>query len=136
MKSIFEITRGAGVIRALTMCLAVAGALILVSCSGDDNVTGSNSNGGNNGGNLPPNTVEISGFKFVPDAISVSVGTKVTWINRDATAHTVTSNDGSFPSSGNLSQGQSYEVTFSTLGTYPYHCSIHPSMTATVTVTP
>jgi plastocyanin len=28
----------------------------------------------------------------------------------------------------------SYSFTFTSLGTYPYHCSIHPAMKGTITV--
>ncbi|WP_205624178.1 plastocyanin/azurin family copper-binding protein [Amycolatopsis vancoresmycina] len=35
-----------------------------------------------------------------------------------------------------LQTGQSYQYTFSTPGTFEYLCTIHPFMTATVTVTP
>jgi plastocyanin len=64
----------------------------------------------------------------------VAVGTTVTWTNQDSTAHTVTANDGSFDS-GPIQPGKSFSHTFSTAGTVAYHCKIHPSMTATVTVT-
>jgi plastocyanin len=37
-------------------------------------------------------------------------------------------------SSGNLGNGGTYSHTFACLGTYPYHCSIHPSMHGSVTV--
>jgi plastocyanin len=35
-----------------------------------------------------------------------------------------------------LSTGQSYSFTFTKPGAYAYLCTIHPFMTATVTVTP
>jgi plastocyanin len=34
-----------------------------------------------------------------------------------------------------LSSGATFEFTFDEPGTYPYFCSIHPSMTGTVEVT-
>lgn len=39
-------------------------------------------------------------------------------------------------SSAALATGQSYSYTFTKPGTYSYLCTIHPFMTATVTVTP
>jgi plastocyanin len=36
-----------------------------------------------------PVTIEVSGFKFVPEHVVVGVGTNVTWTNRDASFHTV-----------------------------------------------
>ncbi len=33
-----------------------------------------------------------------------------------------------------LSSGQTYSHTFSTAGVFPYHCGVHPTMKATITV--
>lgn len=79
-------------------------------------------------------SIVIRNFAFSPKQISVRAGTKVTWTNRDSVAHTVTSNDGFFES-GALGTGGTYSYVFPVPGTYSYHCSIHPSMTATVIVT-
>jgi plastocyanin len=40
------------------------------------------------------------------------------------------------PASDIMMTGDTYSYTFVTAGSYPYICSIHPSMTGTVTVTP
>ena len=77
--------------------------------------------------------VDIAGFAFAPQAITVSVGDTVTWSNSDAQHHTATADDGSFDT-GTVSSGSPKSVTFSTPGTFAYHCRIHPSMTATVVV--
>ena len=88
---------------------------------------------------LPPaaaaaNTaVDIAGFAFAPRTVTVHVGDTVTWSNADARSHTATADDGSFDT-GTISNGASKSVTFSTAGTFAYHCSIHPQMTATVVV--
>ena len=84
--------------------------------------------------NVPPNTVIIQNFAFSPNNLTVKAGTTVTWINKDSTAHTVTSDSGAFTSSGNLNTGTNYTFTFTKAGTYPYHCSIHPSMTGQIIV--
>ncbi|HVX58619.1 MAG TPA: cupredoxin family copper-binding protein [Candidatus Saccharimonadales bacterium] len=82
------------------------------------------------------NSVTIQNFAFSPADITVKAGTKVTWINQDSTAHTVTETDSQVgPNSGDLAQGESYSFTFAKAGTYHYHCSIHSEMTGTVTVT-
>jgi len=79
-------------------------------------------------------TVVIQGFSFHPAHITVTRGTKVTWINKDMTKHTATANNGAFDS-GVLRPGQSYSHTFKTAGrTNNYHCEIHPSMMGSVTV--
>ncbi len=77
--------------------------------------------------------VEIVDFGFDPAALDVSTGTAVTWTNTGAVPHTVTFDDGTVDS-GNLASGATFEHTFDTAGTFDYFCSIHPTMTATVTV--
>jgi plastocyanin len=78
-------------------------------------------------------TVSIQDFSFDPAQISVAPGTKVTWVNEGQAPHTSTADDGSWDS-GTLQPGDDFSFTFDKPGTYTYHCSIHPQMTATVTV--
>ncbi|MEZ0114090.1 plastocyanin [Catenulispora sp. EB89] len=83
------------------------------------------------------NAVAIMNFAFAPAALTVKAGTTVTWTNKDGDAHTVTSQGSGGPlASAALATGQSYSFTFTKPGTYSYLCTIHPFMTATVTVTP
>jgi plastocyanin len=77
--------------------------------------------------------VHISGSQFQPADITVSAGTNVTWVNDDSVMHTVVSDDGKF-NIGNLQHGDSGSMVFNQVGTYAYHCSIHPSMKGSVTV--
>ena len=77
--------------------------------------------------------VAISGFSFSPASVTVTVGDTVTWTNSDAQAHTATANDSSWDT-GTIANGASGTITFSTAGTFAYHCSIHSAMTGTVTV--
>ena len=77
--------------------------------------------------------VTISNFKFTPPALSVAVGTKVTWTNNGSMNHTTTSNTGVWDS-GPLANGKTFSFTFTKAGTFPYHCSIHPNMKGTITV--
>ena len=79
------------------------------------------------------NTVNIQNMAFSPSTLNVKVGTTVTWVNKDSTAHDVVSDTGLF-NSGNLNNGQSYSYTFNQTGSFPYHCGIHPSMTGTIVV--
>jgi plastocyanin len=73
-------------------------------------------------------------FLFQPQAISVPPGSTISWFNEGPTTHTSTSDTGIWDS-GNINPGFSYQFTFNTPGTYPYHCSLHPAMTGTITVT-
>ena len=80
-----------------------------------------------------PDAVTIQSFAFSPSTITVSVNTTITWTNKDAASHTVTSTTGVFDS-GLISTNGTYSHTFNTAGTFPYICTVHPNMTATVVV--
>jgi plastocyanin len=77
--------------------------------------------------------VEIVNFRFSPATLRIPSDTKVTWINRDRTFHTVTSDNGIF-SSGNLAKGWTFSHTFESEGTYEYHCETHSYMKGKVVV--
>jgi plastocyanin len=80
--------------------------------------------------------VSIQGFSFNPATnLTVHVGDTVAWTNDDGDPHTATSTTGptSFDS-GVISSGDIFNFTFTTAGTYDYHCSFHTSMTASLTV--
>jgi plastocyanin len=71
---------------------------------------------------------------FSPAEKMITKGTTVKWTNQDPYAHTVTSDDNVF-NSGNLNQGQTFEYTFNTPGTYDYHCIYHaPGMKGRIIV--
>jgi plastocyanin len=79
--------------------------------------------------------VKIDNFSFGPLALTVPVGTTVTWINRDDMPHTVVSMDDSKTFKSNvLDTDEKFSFTFSKAGTYPYFCSLHPKMTGKVIV--
>ena len=73
---------------------------------------------------------------FTLQDLVVSVGTAITWVNRDSASHTSTAIAGSaLPwDSDRLRTGGSFTFTFNEPGTYQYFCTIHPSMKGTVTV--
>ena len=68
---------------------------------------------------IPPNSVVIQNYKFIPQKIIVAKGTKVTWINNDSSPHSVNSRDGLFDSTA-LQQGQTFSYTFDKTGTFDY----------------
>lgn len=78
--------------------------------------------------------VTIQNFAFSPQTITVAPGTTVTWTQKDSAPHTVTSDTGAWTASVDLSPGQTFSHTFTTIGTYPYHCAVHPNMMASVIV--
>lgn len=75
----------------------------------------------------------IKGYAFVPTALTVKRGTRITWTNGDATAHTATADQGAFDT-GTINPGQSKTLTFARPGTYAYHCAFHAFMTGTIKV--
>lgn len=77
--------------------------------------------------------VKIVDFAFRPKTISVAKGTRVTWVNRDAAAHTSTSKTGLWDS-GSLAQGESFSRVFRKAGTFKYRCTIHPTMVGKIVV--
>jgi plastocyanin len=109
---------------------------ISISCTKTMNTMYGTGNGtGNNGGSGGPGTNEvwIQGMAFNPSTITVAIGTTITWTNKDAVSHTVTSNSGAFDS-GIIGSNGTHSFTFNTAGTFSYYCAIHPTMTATVVV--
>jgi plastocyanin len=86
------------------------------------------------------NEVFIQGNAFSPGTITVKANSTVTWNNKDGVAHTVTSDtpglfeSGSISSSGGYGGGGTWSHSFTTAGSFPYHCSIHSSMKGTVVV--
>lgn len=77
--------------------------------------------------------VKIDNFSFGPAALTVAVGTTVTWVNHDDIPHTVVSTDGAFKSKV-MDTDEKFSFTFTKAGTFPYFCGIHPKMTGKVVV--
>lgn len=82
--------------------------------------------------------VELSMFEFGQGVVEIDVGETVTWTNRDATRHTVTSGvdgepDGAFDVAL-ADRGATASVTFGEPGEYHYFCTPHNFMTGTVVV--
>jgi plastocyanin len=77
-------------------------------------------------------------FAFSPATLTIKAGTTVTWKNTTAASHTVTSDDGKTFDSGTskplAAQTGTFSFTFTSAGTFAYHCEIHPFMKATIIV--
>ena len=75
---------------------------------------------------------------YDPETLDVAIGTTVEWNNADVTVHTVTSGkapetDGIFDSEM-MSTGDTFEFTFTDVGTFDYFCTFHPWMVGIVNV--
>jgi plastocyanin len=128
--------------------LSLLAAATLAGCS---SYTSPNPPGGMNSGNsisivLGASTKGTAAFSPNPINVSLasSIGGLVQWVNNDqgggvyggtGTTHNITADDGGF-TSGNIAPGGTFERTYTVAGSYAYHCSIHPTMKGTVTVTP
>ena len=82
-----------------------------------------------------PNQIVIDNFTFAPKTLTVASGTEVVWLNRDDEPHTVVSSgEAKLFKSPALDTGDKFSFVFKEPGTYSYYCSVHPHMTATITV--
>jgi len=127
----------------ITFALLLAAA----GCGGSSTAPANNTGGGNN---TPPppqqpstsNAVTVGNDWFDPSTTTVAVGTKVTWTwdscgsdgygGQTCVSHTVTFDDGAASPS---QSGGSWSRTFTSAGTYKYHCAVHGSaMAGTITV--
>ena len=82
-----------------------------------------------------PTVVEVHNMKFSPATLTVSAGTKVTWVNEDTTPHTVTDKGKVFRSAA-LDTKDSFSYTFASPGEFTYFCTIHPMMIGKIIVKP
>ncbi len=81
-------------------------------------------------------TISIVDFEFMPKFVTVTVGSKVTWMNNGSFVHTSTSDGVSIDAwnSGAMDSGGVFSKTFTLPGAFGYHCEIHSWMTGTVFV--
>jgi plastocyanin len=118
--------------RSLLLRLGVALAAIALAAacsSGSSGSGGSSSSGGSTGASMT-----IENFQY--STLTVKAGTKVSVVNKDSAAHTVTDKGGSFDS-GNIAGGgaKGSFTAPSKPGTYQLICKYHPNMHGTLTVT-
>lgn len=111
------------------MPLALVAALAVAGCG-----SSSSSSGGSKPTPVASGTIEMKDIAFSPKDATVKVGQKVTWVNKDSVDHNVIAGNGAFKS-GNFGQNGTFTFTPKKPGTYTYQCTLHPGMTATLTVT-
>src|SRR5712691_3199256 len=68
--------------------------------------------------------VTIADFMFTPSAITIVAGRAVCWTNNGPSFHTSTSDTAVWDSLP-LGPGQTFRFTFTSGGTYHYHCNFH-----------
>ena len=121
--------------------IAVVAAIALAACSSGattapaaSSAAPASASAGGGGGGSGAGAVTIIDNAFQPASLSVKVGDTVTWTDTGNNPHTVTFDQGG-QTSDTLSTGKTYSQKFDTAGSFTYHCKIHSSMTATITVT-
>jgi plastocyanin len=77
-------------------------------------------------------TIDMKDIQFNPSSATVKVGQTVKWVNDDSAPHNVT---GGPLHSKTFGQGGTFEFTPKKAEKISYVCTIHPNMTATLTVT-
>ncbi len=79
-------------------------------------------------------TVKITGMRFEPATVTVAPGDTVVWVNDDPFQHTVTSSGAGRFDSHAIEPGAKWRYEAKTPGRYPYVCTFHPTMQATLVV--
>lgn len=74
----------------------------------------------------------IQNYRF--PVMTAAPGQRITISDGDSEPHTVTADDGSFDSGSFDSSAPGSLVAPTKPGTYPVHCTVHPSMHGTLTV--
>jgi plastocyanin len=111
--------------------LAVVGTLA-AGCGGGGSSSGGSGPTSTAGGQGGGTAVAIDNFAFSPATLNAKMGQQVTWTNKQDIAHTVTADGGAFDHQ--MPPGATFSFLFDKAGSFPYHCTIHPSMTATIQV--
>lgn len=127
--------------RRILLALGAVVALAAAGCGGSNSSStssGSSSSApastaaaSSSGGGV---TIKMQNIAFDPKSVTVKVGQKVTWTNEDTVDHNVTSQSGETIKSDNFGKGGTFSFTPKKAGTIKYVCTIHPGMTATLTV--
>jgi plastocyanin len=76
--------------------------------------------------------ISIVNFAFSPNSVSISVNDSVKW-TWAGSPHSTTSDTGLWES-GVQGTGATFTHTFTSAGSFPFHCSVHPFMTGTISV--
>jgi len=117
--------------------VGIAAAIIAAGCGGSSS---SSYGTGNNPPPPPPpppaapvETISMTDYAFTQSTLTIKAGTVVKWVNvnNGNTSHTATSDVAGTFDSGALgpptttTPGGTFQKTFTTPGTYAYHCTFH-----------
>jgi plastocyanin len=125
--------------RRMLLLLCALVALAAAGCGGSDN-GGSSSSAASSTSTAASSSggggvaIKMQNIQFAPKDVTVKVGQKVTWTNDDSVDHNVTAQSGADFKSKDFGNGATFSFTPDKAGTIKYVCTIHPGMTATLTV--
>lgn len=105
--------------------------LILAGCSASPKSPADSGASTPANGSAAGATVIEQNFAFNPASLDVKVGDVVTFKNEDSAPHDVEIDGASL---GQQQAGASVTWTASKAGSFPFKCTIHPSMTGQITV--
>jgi len=81
------------------------------------------------------NSVTIRGFKYLPPAVKVKAGSKVTFVNDDTAQHTASSpGSGTDVETATIKKGERKTITLDKAGKFSYVCDFHPFMKGAIEV--
>jgi plastocyanin len=112
--------------RRFLMAMLAGGLFLLGACGGDDDDSSA-------GSGLSAVSI-TTGFKYAPPDLTVPAGGEVSVTNTDTQTHTLTADEGGAFDLTLEAGGAGVITAPSEPGTFRYHCSYHPIMTAQLVV--
>ena len=101
----------------------------IYSCSKAEDFTGQ-------GGLLPTHYITIKDSSFSPIVLTVATGSSITFVNSTDNEHSIVSDDSATILSGTILHKTSFYYKKDTVGTFYYHCGMHPTVKGTIILTP
>lgn len=119
--------------------LAMSGLAALLACGGGSGgVTSPPPGGGGGGGGTLVHAARVtatSGFAFDPATVSIAANDTI-YFTFQGIQHNVIFDTAGNPGDVSNTTNATVKRVFTTVGTYNYHCGIHPTMTGSITVGP
>lgn len=76
--------------------------------------------------------ITINDLDFTPATVTVHVGDRVEWLNKDIVEHTATARDGAFDIA--TPKGRPASARMKAVGRVEYYCRLHPNMVGVINV--